>query len=317
MPRQNVPLNFFCQLSGKIMRNPVVISTGHSYEKTAIEKFLQHHNYDPVTQQILVNKRMDPDTDLKRQIDSYHLCTDEEMLSAMEQGNVAEIKKMNFDTNYFNQSINEINASFVHHAVFDPEGIMSYVLSNGGNPNITDDNGDTPLHYAMRNQKDIQGGFATVQALLALGANPNAKNKQNLTPLHVAINSSAKDTYILDLLHAGANVYEPGANNRTPYDLAVELNNDGFPSVKKWMDGYAAEKRAVLTEMMRLERMNERLIVENHRLKEQQTKFADDIQDLSNEVKALTQELKKTQLSKEEKPARKNPAPAKRIGRMY
>lgn len=62
----------------------------------------------------------------------------------------------------------------------DMEGTLK-LLGSGANPNMTDDNGRTPLivaaHRGLR-------GFA--QALVAGGANPNAKDKQNYDIITIA-----------------------------------------------------------------------------------------------------------------------------------
>src|SRR5258708_18975685 len=55
------------------------------------------------------------------------------------------------------------------------------VLSQIKNPNQTEPDGTTPLHWAVeRNRSDI------VRALLAAGARVNAKNRYGVTPLELA-----------------------------------------------------------------------------------------------------------------------------------
>src|SRR5882757_1926058 len=73
-------------------------------------------------------------------------------------------------------------------------------LSQIRNPNQTDPDGTTPLHWAVeQNRLDI------VQTLLAAGAKVNAKNRYDVTPLELAATTgSAPVTQAL--LKAGADV---------------------------------------------------------------------------------------------------------------
>ena len=56
------------------------------------------------------------------------------------------------------------------------------LLDNGFDVNINDENGDTPLQIAIRENRP-----GIVKLLLEYGANVNAKDKQGLTPLFAAI----------------------------------------------------------------------------------------------------------------------------------
>lgn len=55
---------------------------------------------------------------------------------------------------------------------------VQYLLEHGSNPNLSDADGDTPLHGAAQ-----RGNVKLLQMLLAAGANPNAKNKVGGTAL--------------------------------------------------------------------------------------------------------------------------------------
>jgi len=55
---ENVPKNYVCPITQEIMENPVSDSLGHSYEKAAIERWLNEHNTSPVTGQRLPNKTL-------------------------------------------------------------------------------------------------------------------------------------------------------------------------------------------------------------------------------------------------------------------
>ena len=48
-----VPESFKCPITQEIMRDPVMCSDGHSYERSAIERWFQHNSTSPVTNQIV------------------------------------------------------------------------------------------------------------------------------------------------------------------------------------------------------------------------------------------------------------------------
>ena len=51
------------------------------------------------------------------------------------------------------------------------------LLKSGADPNVTDGNGDTPLHGCK--------SLRLVEALLVHGGDPNAANEEGNTPLHL------------------------------------------------------------------------------------------------------------------------------------
>jgi len=59
------------------------------------------------------------------------------------------------------------------------------LISSGANPNLAEENGETPLHMAI-----IKGSTAIATILINAGANPFAQNKQGLTPFDIAKNIS-------------------------------------------------------------------------------------------------------------------------------
>ncbi len=85
------------------------------------------------------------------------------------------------------------------------------------NPNldIQDNEGNTPLHLAVRNGNDL-----ILQALLAHGADINAYNNNGDTALHVAIRAG-RTTVASQLLEAGAQINERNDEGNTPSHYAA------------------------------------------------------------------------------------------------
>jgi len=66
-----VPDDYLCPITLELMRIPVVLSDGHIYEKKAIKKWLQKHDTSPLTGLLLPNKKIVPDLELKKKIESF------------------------------------------------------------------------------------------------------------------------------------------------------------------------------------------------------------------------------------------------------
>lgn len=82
----------------------------------------------------------------------------------------------------------------------DIEAVTRY-LDEGGNINVTDDPGCTPLHWAVN--EDFKGSHRElVELLIERGADVNARDDLRQTPLHWVSNKEAADL----LIKAGAKV---------------------------------------------------------------------------------------------------------------
>lgn len=53
---KNEIIDITCPITGEIMLDPVIIGSGHSYERIAIEKWFETHNTCPKSNEILTNK---------------------------------------------------------------------------------------------------------------------------------------------------------------------------------------------------------------------------------------------------------------------
>lgn len=69
--QQNVLSAFKCPITHEIMTEPVFLSDGHTYERTAIEQWLQNHNTSPMTGLQLTSKQLTPSHTLKSMIREF------------------------------------------------------------------------------------------------------------------------------------------------------------------------------------------------------------------------------------------------------
>ena len=69
--KKNIDNNFICSITLEVMKDPVICSDGHTYERSAIEKWLSTNSYSPITRQIITNNSLIPNIALRNIIQEY------------------------------------------------------------------------------------------------------------------------------------------------------------------------------------------------------------------------------------------------------
>ena len=101
----------------------------------------------------------------------------------------------------------------------DPE-IVELLLSHGADPSGKVDEGNTPLHAAIRASSFRPPHAGVIKLLLDNGASVNARNDSGTTPLHRAMDLPYADVVRL-LLEAGADVSAVDDDGNTPLHRSV------------------------------------------------------------------------------------------------
>jgi len=68
---ESMPNYFKCPISWEKMDNPVITNEGHSYEKWALDKWLNNQNTSPVTGLVLTDRTLTNNYNLKSSIDDF------------------------------------------------------------------------------------------------------------------------------------------------------------------------------------------------------------------------------------------------------
>ena len=63
--------NFICPITLTIMKDPVICSDAHTYERSAIEQWLSTNNHSPITRQIINNNNLIPNIVLRNIIQEF------------------------------------------------------------------------------------------------------------------------------------------------------------------------------------------------------------------------------------------------------
>jgi len=63
--------NFICPITMSVMKDPVICSDGHTYERSAIETWLSTNNHSPITRERIINEYIIPNFVLRKMIREF------------------------------------------------------------------------------------------------------------------------------------------------------------------------------------------------------------------------------------------------------
>ena len=144
---------------------------------------------------------------------------------------LALIKKTirNQIANGFNINTKYLKGKTLAHYVvkYNITGLFLYLVKCGLNLDICDDNYDTPLLLAVKNNR-----IALVKELINCEVDLNLAGEFEATALHLAVSEGHSDIVKL-LLKAGADVSLVDERNQSPLDYALDEKNDHIVNLLK------------------------------------------------------------------------------------
>jgi hypothetical protein len=66
-----IPNSFYCPITMELMKDPVMASDGHVYERSAIEEWFQQHDTSPLTNLKIKNTELIPCHPIRSAIDEF------------------------------------------------------------------------------------------------------------------------------------------------------------------------------------------------------------------------------------------------------
>ena len=104
------------------------------------------------------------------------------------------------------------------------ERLLKMKLKTAADPNILNENGNTPLHVALSQPNP---SYSIIRILLKFGADPDFPDPEGVTPLHLAARHGHR-AVMARLIKAGGDPFiVTRGQTETPYAMAVRLGNDG------------------------------------------------------------------------------------------
>lgn len=100
------------------------------------------------------------------------------------------------------------------------KSIIRVLIKSGVNPNICDDDYNTPLHYAIN-----MNNYIAIKELIKRGADINIPGEFDQTPLHTAVLVGNIDVVKM-LLENGADASQVDEKNLTPLDYAKDEKDE-------------------------------------------------------------------------------------------
>ena len=153
----------------------------------------------------------------------------------LEQLNIALFDQGLIVLDYLDQP----NTSSLHIAIQRrAPNLAQLLLQKGANPNLQDNNGDTPLHIAVRYRIE-----AMVKLLLQWDAHIEIEDMRGSTPIQSALSRGRNELILLLLIEKGANIDTRDFEWRTPLCNAIDFD---LPSSAQILIRHGADVNATL-----------------------------------------------------------------------
>ena len=167
------------------------------------------------TMEVLIKAGADPNLRCKETYDDYHY-----------GGELSQALDPSLDSEMFGRGFTPMHAFAGLSRRYQPtsdsdavEAAFQLLVRAGGNVNIHDQHGKTPLHYASDNHGfQLSGGYDPIIARLLLdaGANPNLTDDNGEAPLHLSMSNNSESLMRLLIEQGEADINQKASDGRPP-----------------------------------------------------------------------------------------------------
>ena len=223
LPKKEPKPGFLCPITQDLMLDPVLLtSSGHTYERAAIEAWLKQQGTDPQTRAVASVQQLIPNRALKETIDhwlkKYPQSSEAELWTAVKANDKKVVERCVLLG--VNLAATDKNGTTPLHwiAANGYTEIAKYLVDKDASVEAKDNDGYTPLHYAAEN-----GHTDIAKYLVDKGASVAAKDNIGNTSLHLAVKEGHTELakYLIDKkapLDAKTKTFD-----QTPLHLAAQL----------------------------------------------------------------------------------------------
>ena len=194
------PDHLLCPITREMFRDPVMlVESGHTYERAAIEEHLRIKLTDPSTNVPIQSKTLCTNMAMRKTVDAW-----------LEQNPV--ITPDGWDSReLLAPAHTQRGATPLHKCAREGQlNVARALIEAGADVNAKEDDGWTPLHHCAQ-----KGHLEVVRVLIEKGADVNAKEDDGRTPLHLSA-SKGHPEVARALIEKGADVNAKNDDGETP-----------------------------------------------------------------------------------------------------
>jgi ankyrin repeat protein len=194
MPCVEVPQELCCSITSDLFQDPVVTVDGHTYERSAITKWLASHNTSPLTGHRLSSKMLIPNLRVKSMAAEFRdsLIPFATFWSAVEMGQLQTLQQAKFTASIW--KLNSDQMTPLTYAAAFQDSLLDWMLDSGATIDAADAFGLTAMQRAAQH--------SNVHSLIILinrGANCSAEGARDLL-FRALASSAAEPAYSVTVL---------------------------------------------------------------------------------------------------------------------
>ena len=162
-----LPNEFLCPITQEMMIDPVILSDGHTYERSAIQTWFDTNpsKRSPMSNEILTNTTLTINHALKKMIDRHRSKFSRKLLALCENGPISSVQ-------------------------------IEELVEQGAETNARDSNGNTPVMLLL-----LKDHLGCIRTMVRLGASVLCRNDQGQSLLDMSRSKMPRDEVVVNMIH--------------------------------------------------------------------------------------------------------------------